>query len=162
MFMMKTLNVKALAIRSLMLMFLSTALFSFSTHPGGDSYTIYLNDKLLIQHYVHGGSSMKPLTLTNAQAGDVLKVHYSHCGKMGISRALTIKDNSEKSLKSWKYADSPDGSASPMTCKVGDLVALQKSNPSRKMNLYYVSEQLPDGKMLAPIQLSDDTKASVK
>ena len=159
---MKKQNLKTLAIRSLVFTIVATALFSFSRVPGGDSYTIYMNDKLLIQHYVHKGENPKTISLAGVTNNDVFKVHYSHCGKMGVARVLQIRDNGLNPLKTWKFQDSPDGSASAMTCKATDVLALQQANPTRKISLYYTSLELPEGKMLASFSLNDGVKASLK
>ncbi len=153
---------RTMAIRSLVFMVIATALFSFSRVPGGDSYTIYLNDKLLIQHYVYKGENLKPISLGGVTANDILKVHYSHCGKMGVARVLTVRDNGLNTLKTWKYPDSSDGSEGAMTCKAADIVSLQHANPNRKLLLYYSSEQLPEGRVLATINANDGAKASLK
>jgi hypothetical protein len=59
---------KTLAIRSLVLVLLCTTLFAFSERIGVDSFTIYLNDELMLQEYVTPGAKVKDLLLTGIDA----------------------------------------------------------------------------------------------
>jgi hypothetical protein len=91
-------------------------------------------------------------------ANDVLRVHYNHCGKIGKSKTLSIKDAQNKTLKTWQFADDEEQF---MTCKVNEVIALQKRNSGARLNLYYASKEIPDGKLLAAI-VSGDEKARLE
>jgi len=138
-----------------------SVLFSFSAVPGGDSFTIFLNDKLVLEHYVHSDEKPKNITLDPASSDGYLRIHYSHCGRMGITRNIMIKD-AQKVLKEWHFPDSPDGSAKAMACKVGDILAIQKASGKKTLDIYYASKQLPKGYLLTSIEFSNQAKASLK
>ncbi|HEY0653855.1 MAG TPA: hypothetical protein VGD65_12040 [Chryseosolibacter sp.] len=158
---MKTFTLKSLA-GSLSVIMLTSVLLSFTKNPGGDSFTIYLNDKLLVQQYVHMKEKTKTISLHQATANDVLRIHYSHCGKMGISRNLFIKDSENKIVKTWKFEDSADGDKGSMTVRAGELADVQKRNAGKKLSLVYTAEQLPDGITLAMITTSGNAEASIR
>jgi len=152
---------KPLAIRSLMLIALSTVLFSFSEKIGGDSFSVYLNDKLLIQQYVSRDVTVKSLPLNETTASDVLKIYYSECGKIGRERNISLKDEKDKVLKLWHFPDAAEGASNPpMICKVKDILALQKSHGNSIVKIVYSSRELSEGRILAAIP-SGDTKASL-
>jgi hypothetical protein len=77
----------------------------------------------------------------------VLSINYSHCGVVGTSRNISIKDAQNKLIKEWHFVDSK----SPMTCTVKDIAALQKSNAA--LSLYYTSREIPKGKLLVTLVL---------
>ena len=155
---MKQRNAWLLVIGSLMLIPLSAILFAFSPAPGGDSFTIYLNDKLLVQQYVHADKSVKTISLYSVNANDELKVNYSHCGKIGTSRRIVFKDQT-KPLKEVRFSNVTGDALPTMSCKVKDIIALQKTG---KINLVYISDELPEGKTLATLSINGDERASLK
>lgn len=83
------------------------ALCSFVPFPGGDSYEVYLNNELLIKEHLYGRNEAPSLPLS-AISGDELSVTFSHCGKIGTSRKISLKDDKNAILKEWAFADSPD------------------------------------------------------
>jgi len=85
---------------------------------------------------------------------------YSHCGKTGTKRSITIKDG-QNILKQWSY---PDGGTvnTKMACKVKDLLSLQKTNNPARVDLIYSSQEIPEGKILATLVLESDSRASAK
>lgn len=119
---------------------------------GGDSYTIYLNDKLILKQYVgQTKSGIIPLVLENAKASDNMVVFYSHCGTTGKGRSIAIKNESNKTLKEWKFEDA--SASGGMTIPVKEILDLEKSNAKNTLTMYYYSSQLlPGGRMLASIQ----------
>jgi hypothetical protein len=159
---MKTIHLKLLVIRSLVVIVFAFSLASFMRKPGGDSFTIYLNDKLLVQQFVHLKEKTKTISLQQASANDVVKVHYSHCGKMGIARNLFLKDQQNKTLKVWKFEDSNDGDKGAMRFQANEVARLQKASGNKTLSLIYASEQLPEGFVLANISTSGEVEASIK
>jgi hypothetical protein len=159
---MKTLDAKQLAIRSLVVLISAMSLFSFETLPGGDSFSIYMNDKLLVQQFVHLKEKAKTISVQQVSANDVLKIQYSHCGKIGVARNLLLKDEHNKTIKTWKFRDSDDVNKAPMTIQAVDVAAIQKQNSSKKLSLVYLSEQLPDGIVVAYFGNEDTIKASIE
>jgi hypothetical protein len=151
---------KLLAIRSLSLIVLCVALFSFSKRTGGDTFAIYLNDKLLLQERVLvKEGTLKDIKLGLRDANAILKVNYSHCGQIGMERSLTIKSSDNKVLKSWDFSDDR---VAVMTVGVKELLALKKDYANERLQLLYSSREMMEGKVLAAIVLPDDARASLK
>lgn len=141
---------KAKGIQALVLVTLFGTLVSFSTTKGGEGFEIYLNNKLVLQQYGSQLNATKSLQLDQRNANDELTIKYHHCGKVGKNRTLVLKDGNNKVLKQWSFADGTDAS-NPMTCKVKDILSLQKKNASTTINLFYSSSELPKGRVLASI-----------
>jgi hypothetical protein len=134
----------------LSMMLLSVTFFSF--RPGGDHYEVYLNKKLVLTQIVSQAASIKSLALDQRNVNDQVDVYYSHCGKLGSKRMITIKDG-KNVLKQWRFSDE---AGKFMSVGAKELLAFQNKNGDRKINLYYTSEQIPDGKLLASIVLDTD------
>ena len=151
---------KSIAAKSLALLAIITALFSFSSPLGGDLYEIYLDNKMVVKQYVTMKEPVKTLELDKSIADQQLDVFYSHCGKTGTKRSITIRDG-QNILKQWSY---PDGGTvnTKMACKVKDLLSLQKTNNPTRVDLIYSSQEMPEGKILATLVLESDSRASAK
>jgi hypothetical protein len=147
-------NSKLNAVRSLLILF-SLTLFSFSAKKGGDSFEVWLNGKKVLQQYVHVAKDAQTLHLTQTSDNDRLDIYYSHCGQTGKSRYITIKDEKNRPLKVWKFSDASDNNIA-MSFKLKDLLSLKK-NKTDKLNLFYSSSQLPDGRLLAIIDSGNET-----
>src|SRR5687767_60877 len=119
---------------------LSAVLFAFYG-IGGEGYTIRMGDRLLIEKHVTLKSTVPNFSLSQGDADEELFVYYSHCGQIGMSRSIAIKDNRNTVLKEWKYADVVSGNA-PMVCKVKDILALQRE-AGRSVQLVYSSKEIP-------------------
>lgn len=149
---------KKLALTSVLFTGLCMILFSFSGKKGGDSFQIYVDGKLIVEQFVHASKGVQNLQLSQISSKEKIEVYYSHCGKVGKSRAISIKSADNKTLKEWKFADTEKKTF--MTCQIKEILALQKSKSS-KLNLYYSSKELPDGRLLAVINGSETKTASV-
>jgi hypothetical protein len=160
--MLQKINCKPLAIRSLVLTALCATLFSFSVNPGTDSFSIYLDNTLMLEQYVTRNAVTKTLPLNENSGGEMLKVYYSHCGKIGNGREITIRDAQNKALKTWSFPDVAENVSSAMNCRVKDIIALQKNSKGAVLNLVYASRELPDGRLLATIVTGNNDKASLK
>ena len=148
-----------LAIRSLLLVVVCAALFSFSERTGGDTFAIYLNNKLLLKERVLPEAPVKSLLLNAGDADGTMKVQYSHCGQIGVERSLSVQDNHNKVLKTWDFSDS----ASPvMEFAVTELLTVGKNSPDQRLQLVYSSKELREGKLLAHITVPASTRASLK
>ena len=141
-------NGKSMAVKTLLIAG-CLALFSFSPRPGGDSFEIWLNGKMLLQQFVHVSKGVQTLQLNHSSDNDRLDVYYRHCGQIGKSRYVTIQDESGRALKVLKFADAI-GKNAAMSFKVKDILRLKK-NKSSKLSLFYSSNELPDGRLLATI-----------
>ncbi|MEO5684396.1 MAG: hypothetical protein ABIQ88_17275 [Chitinophagaceae bacterium] len=143
------------AFASFMVLVFSCLLFSFSGKMGGDKFEIYLNKKLAIQQYVTMNDPVKSLQLDQNNLNDQVEVYYSHCGKTGTGRSISIRDAQHRILKEWHFQDTPDAKTS-MACNVKDIIGLQKLRNTTNLSLYYTAHELPAGRLLA-ILTTDDT-----
>jgi hypothetical protein len=150
------------AVRSLGLLLFFALLLSFTPRPGGDSFEVYLNNKLLLQEHLYGKYEVKTVQLPVSASEDVLKVHYNHCGKIGTARNLSVRDSQNKTLVEWGFPNAVSDAKPHMILKVKELIALQKENRSARFNLVYSSKEIPEGKVLAGIIITNDNKASLK
>ena len=151
---------KTLAIRSLQLVVLCTTVFAFSERIGVDSFTIHLNNKLMLREYVTAEARVKNLHLTRADASDVLKIRYSHCGKTGIKKSVAIENGRKEIIKAWHF---PDDASAVMDVNVKEiLAALRMDSGDGNFALVYSSLEIPKGRTLAAIVVSDENKASLK
>jgi len=122
-------------------------LLSFSTAPsGGEGFEIYLNNKVVLQQFGSNMDKIKTVSLEQASPDDLLAIVYHHCGKWGKNRVVTIKDENDNTLKKWNFKDE----GARMTCKVKDILGLQRENKSA-LKLYYSSSELPEGRQLVAI-----------
>jgi hypothetical protein len=156
---MTKINFTGSVIRSLVLTAFCLSLFSFSEKPGGDSFTIHRNDKLLLQQHLTIDAAVKTLVLDAGPENDVLKVYFSHCGKIGTSRNISFRSEGNKTVKTWHFPDSPEHSHAAMTINVGEIVRLQQKHQT--LMLHYASKELPAGKVLVAFA-GGNTKASIK
>ncbi len=99
-------NFKSTLVKVFTLIVLGLTMFSFAGRAGGDSYKIYLNKKLITEQYVSQPSSgLISLNLDKANYKDQIVIYYSHCGTTGKGRSIMLKDEQNKILKEWKFAD---------------------------------------------------------
>ena len=132
-------------IAALMLAFCAT-LFSFSTF-GVDHFEIYLNKKLVLKHFFIQKAGLETLKLQQSDGDAQLDIFYNHCGRLGNERTIMIKDEKNNVLKQWRFTD---GNNKFMSCKVKDILKLQK-NSKHTLQLFYSSKEIPEGKLLAAI-----------
>jgi hypothetical protein len=143
---MKTIK-KRLAGISLAVIALSLVSFSLSPGMGGDSFEIYLNNHLVVKDYVYGSKGAKNISLQQANYNDELSIKYSHCGKVGNSRSIVLKDGKDRTLKQWTFENSISENNS-MNCHVKDIIDLKKNNGG-VLKLVYSSKELSSGQVLA-------------
>jgi hypothetical protein len=151
-------NSKSIAVKSLVLIIISTTIFSFSGKFGGDVFEIYLNNKLISQQFVTRHEAVKTLQLDQTISEGRVIVNYSHCGQVGTDRYILIKDEKDRVVKKWHFADAV-GDDKNMSCRVKEILDLQKDSGD-KLALYYVSKELPGGRLLASIVLMTDRERS--
>jgi hypothetical protein len=133
------------------LVVLSIIMFSFAPEVGGDSYKVYVNDKLVLQERIVTPATAVILPLDPHGINDRVRVYFSHCGKIGTARSLSIYNAENKVLKEWHYPNTDDQAQSGMACLAKDIVSLANKNKSA-VYLYYSSEEIPGGIQLATIQ----------
>lgn len=132
-----------------------TTLFSFSK-IGGDSYTIHLNEKKLVENYVHSKAATPSISIAQAASNDQLFVYYSECGKIGKERKLSIRDEKDNILREWQFTNATE-EHTPMIFKAKEIQALKK-NGNNKLKLFYASREVK-GQLLATIEVTDNLKA---
>lgn len=145
--------------KTLALLALCTALFSFSGKPGGEGFEVYLNNKLILQRFGYQINNAQTIQLKEGSVTDELTIKYYHCGTTGKNRMLTIKDGQNKVLKEFRFADA-SSNASGMKCSVKDIFSLKKGN-NNTLKLYYTSSELPGGRLLASIVTGTSATASL-
>ena len=123
----------------------SVTLFSFTSKWGGDSFTIHLNNRLIVKQFLHGENTIKAIELNQSNYNDELRISYSHCGTIGKNKTISVKDQKGKVLKQWNFSDTQ----ASMTCKVKEILGLDKGNIS--LQLFYSSTELPKGHVLASL-----------
>ena len=144
---------------SFLLIAIALSIFSFSKERGGDSYEIYLNGKLLLQQHVLQAKAVQNLQLAQGSDNDKIEIYYSHCGQIGKARNITIKNSQNQVLKEWHFPDA-SSAKSTMSLKVKEVFALQKNKDGNKLNLYYSSKELPNGRLLASISQTKGAMAN--
>lgn len=144
-------------IKLLLLTSMLVGIFSFTTFAGGDTYEIYLNDKLICKQQYKLLTGSTDFHLAKLNANDRLVIKYTHCGEVGKNRSIVIKDENGNIIKEWKFTDT-QSNQSVMVIQVKDLLALKTKDASVK--LYYSAKQLPEGRMLAAITIDEKTLAN--
>lgn len=130
------------------------------TLRGGDSFEIYVGKTLVLQQFLHKDKAIRTVDLSTANSADELNVSFNHCGQTGKNRVVALKDNKQV-LKEWKFADIKTGASPQMSIPVKDIVAIQKSVKGKQLSLFYASDLMKDGKVLATLT-SNSTQASLK
>lgn len=146
---------------------LSIVLFSFSLRTaealvynfGGEGFEVYINNKLVVQQFGEKMNIVKTIQLDQSAGNGELAIRYFHCGRPGKSRTVTIKDEKNVVLKQWKFGDTKDASAK-LCCNVKDILALPKIKAGQKVNLFYSSSELPNGRMLASLMSANKNVAA--
>jgi len=132
-----------------LLVVVSVALFSFGKLPGGDSFQVYLNGRLVLDKALYKNKDIQNLELLQASVNDKVEIYYSHCGQTGTNRSITAKDEQQKVLKTWRFADA---TGKNMLLHLQELRDLQKKGGS--IALYYSSKELPAGQELASVSVN--------
>ena len=141
--------------RCFALTFFAVTVLSFATRAGGESYEIYLNGKLICKQ-VNGKflCGENGLQLNRSNINDNLVITYNHCGRVGTGRTMVAKDDHNRTLKEWKFADD-----AALKIPVKEILNLEKSSGSA-IELYYFSTQyLPKGRMLTSIAVNEKDAA---
>lgn len=147
---------KSIIIRSIVLLFLSSVIFSFNYKPGGEGFEIYLNNKIVLQQYGNEMNTVKSFRLHQSSQNEKLSIKYFHCGKVGLNRTITFKNGNDKVLKVYSYNDASTPSAM-MNLDVKEIFNIKNGN-GNTLKLYYASSELKKGRMLATVLISDVAK----
>lgn len=137
---------------------LSFCLFAIATQAraGADHLKVYLNNKLIHEQYVGQEIKLSSLQLDKANINDQLTFHYSHCGKIGTGRKLSVKDDKGGIIREWKFADA-SGKQSGMVIAVKELLQLKREN----LRFFYTANELPKGQLMAAFHVTEQTTSWV-
>ena len=127
---------------------ISAALLSFSPNPGGEGFEISQGGKILTQKFGNNLEEGKTLQL-QITSTEPLIVKYHHCGRVGNNRVITVKDDQNKLLKEFRYADVKTPVPS-MAVPLKNILTMKKGG-SVSLKLFYSSTELPKGRQLASI-----------
>lgn len=144
---------KKTAVKALAFTALCLAIFTVNANAGLDSYSIYLNNKLVLKQAVNQPFNINGLQLDKASAGDNLVIYYSQCnmpGKIGKGRSIAVKDDKGNTIKEWKFADA-EGADKGMLIPVKELLDLKKRERGNLL-LVYAASQLSKEQMLTGFQ----------
>jgi hypothetical protein len=137
---------------------LIAVLASFSPF-GGEGFTLHVNNKLLAENYFTSKSTTPRVSLGALADNDQISIAYNECGKIGSDRMLTLKDESGKALKEWKFSDSPKVAA-PMNIMAKEILSFKKTD-QKTFTLIYTSKAVPN-RLLATLSLGSEAQASSK
>jgi hypothetical protein len=140
-------------LKAFMLGFISFVVFAVPASAGGDSYSIYLNKKLLFKQNMHEPLTLQSLQLDKASLNDKLAIYYNQCNvpdKTGTGRSIVLKDTEGQKIKEWKFED-VNGSDNAMVIPVKDLIALQKKKGGSSLVLFYIADNLQKEQKLASL-----------
>ena len=144
-------------IRAIILLTLTSSLFAFSSKFGGESFQIYLNNKLLVKEYVSMGHATQSFSLDKSTYTQQVDIYYSHCGQVGKERTITIRDDNNVVYKQIHFPEF-SGKNSGMSFHVSDFLSWDKRKGVEQLGIYYSSKELPNGRLLATINLVADPK----
>jgi len=145
---------KSFIINSIAFVAVAAAIVSFAPSFGGEGFEISLDSKVVIQKYGPNINDVNSLQLDQSSYNEQLTVKYHHCGRVGKNRVLSLKDGQNRMVKEWKFADAATPVAA-MSCNVKDILALKKGS-SGLYKLYYISSELPNGRLLTNIVLGNN------
>lgn len=131
-------------------------LSSFNSKFGGEGFEIYLNNKVVAQKFGKDMSSAFTLSLDNALPNDILMVKYHRCGNY-TNRSFEIRDNNSKVLLKLTASNVTE-QISTTKCYVKDILGVKKPNSS--LNLFFVSNEMPNGRQLAMIESGKNAVAA--
>jgi hypothetical protein len=142
--------ISLLWVKALMGFTLCSILFAFSSSTGGHSVKVYLDSKLILDHYVDFKAEAPKLTVDPSEKSNQLIVKYNECGRTVTGRKITLKDDNNKVLKDWTFEGSSTGFQGSMECSMKDVLAL-KQKGSSTLKLYYSSKDFPEGHQIASL-----------
>lgn len=128
----------------------SSFIYSFVAPMGGEGFEIYIDNKLVLRQFNQEMKQLKNIQLTAAHSKSELKVKYYHCGMVGKSRTLELKNSDKKTVKRWEF-DNSEGKNFAITVAVKEILDSQEKLGNGTIYLYYSSKEAPQGRLLAGI-----------
>jgi len=138
-------------VKAFLLAIVSSIVMVVSANTGVDTYSIYLNNKLLFKQSMDKPLPLQSLRLDKAEPNDKLIIYYNQCNapdKVGKGRSIIVKDAEGKKIKEWKFGDGK-GSDNAMIIPVGELIGLQKKSGGSTLVLFYNAENPVKEQILA-------------
>ena len=126
------------------------SLLAFTRPFGGDSIRVYLDKQLVFEQFVHADKKVHNLSLQDADRNKNLEIQYRHCGVSGKERTLALKAGNRE-LKKWKFANASSSNTGIVVPVKEVWEAAKKENS--KISLVYSSKEIPEGKVIAGLQL---------
>lgn len=126
-------------------------LLSFTLRPGGYSYTLHLNSKVVGEHYLTSSFQTPTLALTNQNLTGTLSVYFNECGQIGQDRKLSLRNAEQKILKEWSFANSTT-KHDAMEVNLKEVSGLLNSG---KVGIYYASERLNKPQIMAYLSTAE-------
>lgn len=149
----------SIAVKSLLILTAAITLFSFKAGYGGDTFVIYLNNKPVLKQHVSDNTNPQTIVLERGLHNDQLDIFYSECGQIGKKRKISLRDMNNRIVKQWQFADITKAEKNNnMSCKVKDIMAIQKEAAATRLNLYYSSQEVHPGRLLARIVVADEIR----
>lgn len=123
----------------------------YGSARGGEGYEVYVNNKLVLQQFGKDLTKQVNLKLDPSIANQELKVIYHHCGLNGKNRQISLRNESNVLIRTWKFENSSKA-ASPMVFRLSDVPAFANTQTAVNWSLHYSSSELPAGRQLAVLQ----------
>jgi hypothetical protein len=158
-FMKKTIRISW--VNSLVGVALSTILFSFSSMPGAHSVQVYLDDKLVIDHYIDEKTQVPKVVVDPSENYTQLIVKYSECGRTVTGRTITLKTPDSKVLKEWRFEGASAGYKDPMAISTKEITGL-KQKGTNNLSLFYSSNEFPEGQQVASLVIGTEATTALK
>jgi hypothetical protein len=140
---------------------LSAILLSFASLPGAHSVQVYLDDKLVVDHYVNTKTAAPKVLVDPAETYGRLIVKYSECGRTVTGRMISIKSEENKVLKEWRFEGASSGFEDPMQIPVKEITGL-KQKSTNSVKLFYSSNEFPEGQQVASLLIGGGATTAAK
>lgn len=139
------------------LLVLGTLLYSFAKPYGGEGYQVLVNNKIVLDRFGKNMDQVQTLSLAEYPADAQISIKYYHCGKVARNRVIELKNEQQQVIKRWRFIDVAE-SFSPMHCSMKEISLVQVSKSTERVDLYYSSSELPDGRLLVKLVNKDLAK----
>jgi hypothetical protein len=140
---------------------LCSILFSFSSFIGAHNVQVYLDDKLVVDHYVDSDTKTPRILVDPAEKYSRLMIKYNECGRTVTGRVVTLKNESNQVLKEWRFEGSSSGFDSPMQIPLKEITSL-KQKGAETVNLFYSSNDFREGQQIASLVLGGGATTAAK
>lgn len=140
---------------------LCSILFAFSGLTGAHNVQVYLDDKLVVDHYVDSRTITPKILVDPAENYGQLIVKYNECGRTVTGRVITLKSEGNKVLKEWRFEGSSSGFKNPMQISVKEITSL-KQKGTNSVNLFYSSNDFREGLQIASLVLGGEATTAAK